>query len=193
MPRSFSAGFETELAASINRPRIFFEGDFGPQIVRLWNDIGNVSWNSQTWLGNGWLQDVSAIRETSTVQAVGARVVLTGVPTELIALMLDSSLEQGAKGKIWLGFLNSSGAVIADPHLIFDGRFDYPVIQEADTNSTIELHFESALLALETAPGHRYNDEGQKKFFPGDRGFEYTVFLSDWSGFWGKQEVPDNG
>lgn len=196
MARGFTAAFETELSAGVIKPRILWEGDFGSAVglpIRLWTGQTDITFGGNNYLGNGWLHDVSPIKETTKAEATGARVTLTGVPTELISLVLQNSLEQGASGKIWIGFLNSSDALIANPHLIFEGGFDYPTIQDSGETAEISIHYESRLVALRRPKIHRYTDEGQKAFHQDDIGFEYVAFLKDWSGFWGQQEVRDNG
>ena len=196
MARGFTAAFETELAAGLIKPRLFWSGDFGIAVgdpIRLWTGQTNITFSGDIYQGNGWLHDVSPIKETTKTEAVGARVTLTGVPLELISLVLQNNLEQGASGKIWLGFLNSAEALIADPHLIFEGDFDYTTIQDSGTTAEISVHYESTQVALRRPKTHRYTDEGQQALFPNDRGFEYVAFLKDWSGFWGQQEATDNG
>ena len=192
MARDFTASFETELSEDVIKPRILWEGDFGSQVVNLWTGESNISWDSKTWLGNGWLHDISAIKEVSEVQAVGARVTLTGVPSELVSLVLQNDNEQGALGKLYFMFLDDDDAIIADPHLFFSGGYDYSVIQESADIVEIEIHYESALAALRRPKVYRYTDESQRALYPNDRGFEYTAFLKEWSGYWGQQENPNN-
>lgn len=197
MARGFTAGFETELAAGAIKPRVFYEGDFGAALgddpLRLWTGETDISWNSETWLGNGWLQGISAIKESPQIRSTGARITLSGVPTELVSLILQNDVEQGARGKIWLAFLDSSDAIIASPHMIFAGDLDTMVLTESIAASSIEIHYESKLAALGRPNIHRYTDQGQKAFYSDDYGFEYTAFLKDWSGYWGRQEVVDDG
>lgn len=80
----------------------------------------------------------------------------------------------------------------AEPLLLFTGLLDQPTIHETSEAPLIELAYESELIRLDTANTHRYTDEGQRAFFPNDRGFEYVAFLEQWNGYWGRQETRNN-
>lgn len=193
MARNLTAAFITEATANSNRPIVLYEGVFASSTVRLWNGYGDLSWNSQTWLGNGWFQGMEGGDETDEVEATDMGIVLSAVPSEVMSLVLGNQ-KQGALGKLYIGFLNSVGAVIADPYLWWQGKYSHSEISEGGDQSIVTIHYESLLVDLNRAKELRWTHEFQQKLFPGDRGFEYVQAAANWHGNWGiqKKQGKDN-
>lgn len=185
MSREMTSAMQSALGASLVRPAYFYELEFGDSTVRLWSGFGDFSWDGQTWLGNGWLRSFGAIDESAELQATGVSIQLSGVPDELVALILNDARPTN-RATIFLGLLDDSRAIVADPITIFEGKLDVPEISDSAEGSSITITYESDLLRLETARDWRYTKESQQSLFPGDKGFDYTAKIEDWSGFWGR-------
>lgn len=184
MSRGLSAGMLSQISASNVNPILLFYGEFASGTVRMWSGLGDLSWDSQTWLGAGNLVQVSNIEETSEIKASGVVVTFNGIPADLLSLVL-SDVKQGALGKIYLGFL-SSGAVVATPWLIFEGRIDTPIINEEAESCSIAITYESRLIDLSRPRTARYTDQDQRREFPGDLGMEFVLALQDKEIPWGR-------
>lgn len=174
------------LSSSVVRPILIFEATFYTSTLRLWDGLGNLSWNSQVWLGNGWFKGVSDISETSKITSKGVDIALSGVPQSLISLILNEQ-RHTARGKVWLGCLDASEAVIDSPYLLFEGGLSAPRINDSVDTSNIVLSYEDDLIILQKNKELRYNNESQKALFPTDKGFEYVASIQDWKGYWGNQ------
>ena len=186
MARNLTAGFIAELEAEVKSPAFFFEGEFKNGTVHLWTGLGDIDWNGQTWNSSGGLiTSVSQISETSDVRADGIIVQMAGVSEELRSLIL-SEVEQGKPGTVYIGFINASGAVVADPANAFEGRLDVPTMKDGGESITITFSYETRLRDLERAREFRYTNESQKLLFPDDIGFEFVPSLQDWNGVWGR-------
>lgn len=185
MARDLTAGMLSAIAAGTVRPVLFYEGAFASGTVRLWTGLGTVSWNSQSWVGAGSLLGMSSIQETTEVRAAGLTISLSGMPGTLISLAL-SNARQGADGLVYLGFLDSTGAIIADPALAFAGRLDVPEIVDAGETCTISISYESRLIDLERARERRYTQEDQRLDYPDDDGFNQVPGLQDAVILWGR-------
>ena len=184
MSRGLSAGMLSQVAASNVNPILLFYGEFASGTVRMWSGLGDLSFDSQTWLGAGSLVQVSNVEETSEIKASGVVVTFNGIPADLLSLVL-SDVKQGALGKIYLGFL-SSGTVVATPWLIFEGRIDTPIINEEAETCSIAITYESRLIDLSRPRTARYTDQDQKREFPGDLGMEFVLALQDKEIPWGR-------
>lgn len=191
MSRGITAGFIAQASASLNRPALFFEAAFVTQTLRMWSGINDISWNSQTWLGNGYLGVFTGGNEITEVQATGIEINFSGVPQTLVSLILQE-VKLGAKASLYFGFLDSAGAVIADPYPMFVGKADSARITEAGETANITLSYETVLIDLERAREFRYTKENQRIFFPNDLGFDYVASLQSWTGFWGTQQKKLN-
>ena len=190
MSRVLTASFITELTENQVYPALFFEGQFTGTTLRLWTGLADISWNSETWSGNGWFHGVELPADEPEVAAQAMGVVLSGIPATLISLILNDA-DQTNTGKLWFGFLdeNDKTSVIADPFLMFSGTLDVPTLTYGADVSQIRISYESLLVDLDRPRLLRYTDESQQLLFAGDRGFEYMTFLQQWQGFWGKERA----
>ena len=184
--RDLTASALVELQGEEVRPCVFLEGEFDGGVVRLWTGGGDIDWNGATWLG-GRMLGISALRETSEVVASGVTVSLSGVPSELVAAAIVDA-RQGGAGRMWLGFLDAAGAVVADPYQIFAGRLDVPEITDAVETCTITIAYEGLLIDLTRPREFRYTPESQRLFDATDRGFNHVARLQTRSFVWGTQQ-----
>lgn len=182
--RTLTTDFRNALAAANSRPAILFQGEFDGLTLRLWNGIGNLSWSSQTWLGNGWFHGWSGGGQSDDIAINSVDVVLSGVPEQLIGQVLSGS-KQGANGTLYLAMLDEPGAVIASPIIIFAGYLDVPTLDYNVDGPTLTISYETKLVDLDRPREFRYNNETQKFFYPNDTGFRYTGSASEWNGQWG--------
>lgn len=189
--RDLTASVITELEAQSNRPAFFYEGVFDSTTLRLWAGDKDVTFQGETYLGNGWLQGIKANEESERVRSTGMEIELSGIPQTILSLILSDS-KHSATGKLWLAMLDSSFDVIADEYLLFSGRLDSPEIRESGQGTTVSISYESRLVALNKRKEHRYTHEGQKVFYPDDLGFLEVPNAQAWSGYWGKEENPMN-
>lgn len=186
MSRDLTVAAQAALAAGNVQPIVLYEGEFSAGTLRLWTGLGTVSWNGQNWLGAGQLLGMSSIQETTEVRAAGVTVSLSGMPGTLISLVLAQA-RQGKAGRVYLGLLDSAGAIIADPYQAFVGRLDVPEIVDAGEVCTISISYESRLIDLERPRERRYTAEDQGIDYPLDRGFDYVPALQDAVIVWGRQ------
>jgi hypothetical protein len=108
MPRAITAGFAQAIAAKGNKPALFFEVNFLSGPVYLWSGTQSIVWNSRTWLGAGGLINVSTVEESSTVEAKGITLSMSGVSTSFLADILDE-FQVGLPAIVYLGFFADTG------------------------------------------------------------------------------------
>ncbi len=184
MSRVLTPAFAAALADRDLRPVIFFEGEFASGPVRLWSGLGEIVWAGQSWSGAGTLLGIGATEETSAVVAGGTSVSLSGIPLDLVQMVIAEA-RQGLPGRVWLGLLTVDGQIIADPVLAFAGCLDVPeIIDDADA-CRITISYESRLIDLNTTRSWRYTHESQQTLHPGDLGFENVTTIQDREITWG--------
>ena len=122
--------------------------------------------------------EISPIEETTSIQAPGTVLKLSGVPSSILTLV-DGEDYQGRVCRIYLGFLNSSGAVIADTYEIFRGLMDVMEDVEDGVTATVTLRAENALVDLERPVERRYTPEDQKLVDATDTFFDYVADLQE--------------
>ncbi len=181
MTRALTATMESEVAAASIRPVIFYEGVFASGTQRLCSLPYTISWNGQSWLGAGNLLGIGPIQETTEIRETQFTVTLQA-SAEIAALAL-AQVRLGKAGSVWVGTLDSSGAVNADPFLAFEGRLDKPVIQVGE-RPVVSITYGSKIRDLERPRVIRLTHEAHKQRFPGDDFCEYGEELVDKSLSW---------
>ena len=193
---------------------VLIEAQFDSGTVRLWNGYGDLSWDSETWLGGGELLGIEPIEETTGIEAKGVVVSLSGIPSGLLSIALQEDY-QGRPAIIRVGSLytvvatdataptvdlNFAGAqyifpdvsaaegdMVASPLQVFRGRMDTMPIAENGQTATITVNVESRLMRLKTALTRRYTHEDQQRDYPGDLFFAFVTGLQNKTLDWGKQ------
>lgn len=189
MTRALHTDTVTALSAPVLRPFFLFEGSFAFSTLRLWDGYGDLSYDGQTWLGNGWFSGIGDVGEDNDIKSNGVDVFLSGVPLALVSLILTES-RHSCRGKLYLGLFDEDGAIINTPYLLFEGALSSPRIDDSSNGSQIVLSYEDDLIFIQKSSELRNNHETQQSLFPGDRGFEYVTSLQEWTGFWGYKEKP---
>jgi hypothetical protein len=155
--------------------------DSGP--LRLWTGVGEATIDGDTYVGTGNLLSVSSIEETTELAVKGATITLSGVPSEVIALALQSPY-QGRVCNIYFGMVE--GNTYNNLTQIFSGYMDEMNIEETPETSSIELKVENKLIDLERARTRRYTSAYQKSVYPGDLGLDFVEDLQDKKVVWGR-------
>tara|TARA_R110000787_G_scaffold182380_1_gene294368 strand:- start:820 stop:1377 length:558 start_codon:yes stop_codon:yes gene_type:complete len=183
MTRPITSQMITELSAKEVELFLAIKLSFDSGTIALWTGYGDITFGSQLYTGAGTLLGLSAVQETPEIAAKGVQITLDSIQTSIVALALTENY-QGRKGIVYLGAL-SSGSVVADPTLIFDGRMDVMSIEDNGDNCSISLTLESRLIDLERARVRRYTPEDQKVNYPNDKGFDFVSDLTDKVVKWG--------
>lgn len=189
MARSITSDFRNAITSGSFRPCFLFEAVFGGDTYRWWTGNRNLSWNSQTWGGNGYILNIGAIEETEDLSFSGTVVELAGDLSILISLLLNNSFT-GQSGKVYFGLLDSSNNIINAPYEIFSGFLDNVEIKKTGQSGSIQLTYENDLTLLRRSSDFKFTSATQKIFYPDDLGFEYVPQMANWNGYWGKPEKP---
>tara|TARA_R100000315_G_C5229780_1_gene140735 strand:+ start:1280 stop:1891 length:612 start_codon:yes stop_codon:yes gene_type:complete len=183
MSRNLTTAVQNQLAASELEPFFAIKLAFDSGDVRIWTGYTDITVASETYIGGGQLLSISPIEETVEVAARGVNLALNGIDSSLVSVALTESY-QGRAAKVYLGVI-SSGAVVADPYLVFDGRMDVMTIEDAGETASISLSAESRLIDLERARVRRFTDNDQQNQFPGDTSLRFVADLQDKEIAWG--------
>lgn len=178
MSRDLGSTINAVIAGQSMEPAIFVDLAWPSGTVRVWTGVGSFTWGGNEYIGVGTLGGVSPIPESSDGRANGITLTLSGIDSSLISTVLGQHY-QGRSGKLWLGFLNSAGALISDPpYQLFAGKMDVCSIEEGGTTSTISISIENQMIVLQQASGRRITHEDQQIDYPGDLGLEYIAAIN---------------
>jgi hypothetical protein len=165
-----------------------------------------IMYAGDTYLGAGQLVNISSVEETTEIEAKGAVITMSGIPSAFLTLALTEPY-QGRECRIYFGLslsnnqiITESGQVITTENLfnlqleggneyfaeIFTGELDQMNISEQGSTATISVTAENILIKLERPVVRRFTNEDQKSRFPSDKGLEFVASLQDKEIFWGK-------
>ena len=184
--RNLTTAMSNAVAASTVTPILLFEATFGDATGYYWTGIGDLAWNGHTWLGVGTLIELAPFDETVDLQATGVSITTKAVASADVAAAL-ADMRNGTAGSIRLALLDSAGAILADPKIVFRGRLDTAEIDDSDPeNPVIKLQYENEMIDLERPREWRYTDEHQQQLHSGDTGLRYVAALQDQDVIWGR-------
>jgi len=178
MARSLHANTVTELTAIEKRPILLTHFEFDSGDLRLWTGMGDLVWDNNTFTGSGSLLSVASITETAESIATGLTFTLSGISTAIIALV-DGEDYQQRLVHAYIGFLDSTGAVISEPFEIFRGRMDTMTDLDDGETATVVLTAENILTDMERAVIYRYTPEDQKLINASDTFFDFVASLQE--------------
>lgn len=183
MDRHIDASTVSAVVAS-HVPYVYFVQMEFSSALRVCSAGYDMDWNGATWLGLGSLGSIEPIQEQASLEAIGVRLTLTGVPTDLISITLGEQY-QGKACQIWFAPLSADLRLVSQPVRLFSGRMDTMDTEVGET-STITVSAESRMVAWDKPRARRYNNEDQQSRFPGDRGFEFVAQMVEKSLIWGR-------
>lgn len=180
-----------------------------PSPLYLWSGYGDLVRveTGNTYLGAGQFLNVSSVGETTEIEAKGATLSLSGIPSEFLALALTQPY-QGRECKIYLGLTSEAKYLLAQDSdflvtqagdfilsedggqgfvEIFSGELDQMTISEASETASISITAENILIKLDRPVIRRFTDADQKSRFSSDLGFNFIAGLQDKEIFWGKK------
>lgn len=206
MSRDLPEDFVSGLQQPVVRPFFAVEIDFSSGPLYVWSGLGNLTYEGKLYLGAGQLLNLSSIEETTEIEAKGANITMSGIPSSFLSLALTEPY-QGRECRIYFGLfidnleITTQGEVtITTENLvslsteseskffieIFSGELDQMNISENADTATISVSAENVLIRLERPTVRRFTNEDQKSRYPNDRGLEFVASLQDKEIFWGR-------
>ena len=191
MARSLTAALATEFDSSSLRPVFFAKFEFTGGDVRFWSGSGDKTFNSETYTGLGDLGIVSFPPETVSGGAGGAIFSISGIPSSNTSLALSENY-QNYPVTVWVGALDDSDNIVADPYEIFYGLMDVMEMTDDGETASISLKAETFVYGV-GASNRRYTKEDQVREYSGDIGLSYVSSLQNKEILWGVNNPIDIG
>jgi hypothetical protein len=191
------------LSAEVVRPALLASLQFASGTVYVWSGLGPIVWSGNTFQGVGTLGTVSTISEASTVEAQGVSVELSGIPASLLNDVLNEVRVLGPCN-IWLALFDTTGALIADPFLSYQGKMDQPSISDDGKAITCAIAIENVLVDLNRPCYRRYTSDDQQIDLAAtltrlglpsntiDTGFRFVPGMQEQIIFWGTSPSSSN-
>lgn len=185
MSRTLSTAMQAVATAELVRPIYLVDLEFASGSIYLWSGLGDLSFNSNTYIGAGDLLSIGAVQESTELTATGAQITLGGIKQSLLTLARDEPY-QGRPLTIRLGAFDENGDLIASPVILFSGFMDVMTINDSGETSTITVSAENKLIVFQKTAVRRYTAEDQKIEHPTDKGFEFVAKIQEKEIVWGR-------
>jgi len=185
MSRTLSTAMQAVATAEIVRPIYLVDLEFASGSIYLWSGLGDLTFNSNTYIGVGDLLSIGSVQESTELTATGAQITLGGIKQSLLTLARDEPY-QGRPLTIRLGAFDENGDLIASPVIVFSGFMDVMTISDSGETSTITVSAENKLIAFQKTAVRRYTAEDQKIDHPTDKGFEFVAKIQEKEIIWGR-------
>lgn len=205
MSRELDPLVREELASAILEPFFTVELDFDSGPLYMWTGYGNLTIGAKTYIGAGQVLNISSVSETTEMEAKGATITVSGIPSSFLSVALQEPY-QGRECRIFFAIVVNEKLLLENGGLmlteagdiiiteisgiqlteVFSGELDQMNIQEDAETSVISVTAENVLIKLERPIVRRFTNEDQKSRFPNDKGLEFVAGLQDKDILWGR-------
>lgn len=189
MTRPINVSTAALLDDPVVNPVILVNLKLESETIRLTSSRTDITFNSETYVANGWVMPPDGISESTDVGNYGFDLVLSGVNLALVSAILNNS-NRGDPGTVYLALVTSSNVIVGQPVTLYRGIIDSCEIEDKIETSYVTIHLENDLARFDTSQNFRFTPESQSAYFPDDSGFQYVSQLENWTGFWGRPERP---
>lgn len=184
MSRDLTTPVSNALDDAVIYPFFAVDLDFDTAPLYVWSGYGDLVIGAKTYIGVGSLMSVSAIQETTEIDAKNASLSLSGIPTAFLSLALQEQYS-GRECRIYFGVTDSPSDYVE----IFSGEMDQMTIEESGETCMIQVSAESIMVKLERAVVRRFTNADQQARYPGDLGFEFVAALQGLDLVWGRKSA----
>lgn len=179
--RDLLAGAETIISGGDVPMVLFLELGYSPP-TRLNSSDSTIDWNGHLWTGAGSMGGVSSTKDTSG-EIAGLKFILSGVPSENIALALGESA-RGKSCKFWCAILDPDTREVVDAILMFQGELDQLPINLEGTKSTIGVTAVHIGALFRRPRPFAQTASMQQQLYPGDTSRRFLVSQANHQDVW---------
>ena len=176
MPRSLSAGLQTQVSSTATKTAFLVELNLS-STIRLTDYYTNVIYDSNTYEAGGSFLTVDASTETGQLQVDEISVSFSNI-TDQVRSLVQSGDFTDKEVEIYLAYFDSNEAIVGAINY-FTGQIRNVSIQENIDNSTLSLTVSSHWANWNLTKGRHYSDESQQSFSSGDKGMEFATQVKE--------------
>ena len=178
MTRDISQAASDQVAAEEIPFAVLLELDFDSDPVNVWSGVGDLVWDSKTWIGTGTMGSLSGVTEVTDLADTVIKATLSHLDATILPELVSEVTEMDPVGRpytIYLAFLNADNTV-NDTILLSAGLID-SINLTGGVGGSLSIDLVSEAGQMARTLFYRMNDQHQQQLFPGDRGFEFVTCL----------------
>ena len=133
----------------------------------------SVEGSSQSYNADGTLLGIGHVPESNTPIKNSIDIIFSAVDQSLVSTVLSNDV-LGVDIKVWRGVI-SSGALVADPFLLFHGSLADFAISDTGSSATLGITATNHFGNFSKINGRTTSDTSQQRHFSGDKGLEFSA------------------
>ena len=176
MPRSLSAGLQTQVSSTATKTAFLVELNLSSTII-LTDYYTNVIYDSNTYEAGGSFLTVDASTETGQLQVDEISVSFSNI-TDQVRSLVQSGDFTDKQVEIYLAYFDSNESIVGAINF-FTGQIRNVTAREDIENSTLSLTVASHWSNWNLTKGRHFSDESQQTFSSGDKGMEFATQVKE--------------
>lgn len=163
--------------------------DFASGALRLFNGVGTLVFNGNTYSGIGIYGSAGTIGESVQLRPSNPVVLtLSGVPDSVTPLLADAATNRadfyGRSCRIDIALFDSNRKILTPiENAVWEGRMDSMTVSRGD--KSVQLSCEDRMVIWDKSVGYLYTTEYQQQLYPSDLFFDQVPFLANQQITWG--------
>ena len=176
MPRSLSAGLQTQVSSTATKTAFLVELNLS-STIRLTDYYTNVIYDSNTYEAGGSFLTVDSTAETGQLQVDEVNIGFSNI-TDQVRSLVQSGAFTDKTVEIYLAYFDSNEAIVGAINY-FTGQVRNVSIAETIDDSTLTLVVASHWANWNLTKGRHFSDESQQTFSSGDKGMEFATQVKE--------------
>jgi hypothetical protein len=143
------------------------------------------SGGSQTYIAQGDFLNFTGVNESDEVRVNSVNMTVQAASNKFTNVILNGNYLHRAF-RIYKILLDADTiTALTDPIMVYSGQITGASATDSPTQATVSIVTANEFYDFERTSGRKTNDNSQRRYYPGDRGMEYsTMTISDIN--WGK-------
>ena len=176
MPRSLSAGLQTQVSSTATKTAFLVELNLS-STIRLTDYYTNVIYDSNTFEAGGSFLTVDSTAETGQLQVDEVNIGFSNI-TDQVRSLVQSGAFTDKTVEIYLAYFDTNEAIVGAINY-FTGQIRNVSIQENINDSVLSMIVASHWSNWNLTKGRHFSDESQQSFSSGDKGMEFATQVKE--------------
>jgi hypothetical protein len=172
MPRSLSAGLQTQVSAQQTKTSFLVELNLST-VIRLTDFYRDVTYNSNSYEAGGSFLAVDTTTETGQLQVSDINLGFSNVTNQVRQLVRDGAFTDKVVN-VYIAYFDENESLVGAINY-FTGQIKNVNISETLEDSLLSMTVASHWANWNLTKGRHYSDESQQSVYSGDRGLEYAT------------------
>ena len=172
MPRSLSAGLQTQVSAQQTKTAFLVELNLST-VIRLTDFYRDVTYDSNSYEAGGSFLAVDTTTETGQLQVSDINLGFSNVTNQVRQLVRDGAFTDKVVN-VYIAYFDENEALVGAINY-FTGQIKNVNISETLESSLLSMTVASHWANWNLTKGRHYSDESQQLVYSGDRGLEYAT------------------